>query len=332
MRPSEGTSSAQCSSQSTGLNRRCCPRGTVMCGLSGRSSTENPCRTAALRCDTIPALGPGRGERIGSRRHRVDALGDPVDRPVGQRPANRAAGDEQPAARRRLPFLRAAEGLRRPGTSGRWWPNRADRVGGLSTGGPPGHHNWPFEPSAARGQAGGSVSIVMAWRSAYTDVRRTSIRASDQGEYRGAGGRCPRASTTQADADPVGVAVLNQGAGDHRGARRAARVVGRSGPGRWQDLYDEMPNRWCSGLVVAAASLIGALTAAALGVGFVEVREATHGAVDRQRSLGDGGRPGRTTSDRHIVFGFRRQLIDAGTGCRWSTTGLTPARRRRTVR
>jgi len=71
--------------------------------------------------------------------------------------------------------------------------------------------------------------------------------------------------------------------------------------------------------------LVGALTAAALGVGFVEVRKDRGAGADS-----DGWR--RRTSppdyrDRHVEFGFRRDLVKAGDRVLmvddWVATGAT---------
>lgn len=61
---------------------------------------------------------------------------------------------------------------------------------------------------------------------------------------------------------------------------------------------------------VSRGSLVGALTAAHLGVGFVEVRKNGGPATDSDRWVL------RTTApdyrDRHVEFGFRRGLVNAG--------------------
>ncbi|MET9275238.1 phosphoribosyltransferase family protein [Kribbella sp. NPDC003557] len=60
---------------------------------------------------------------------------------------------------------------------------------------------------------------------------------------------------------------------------------------------------------VSRGSLVGALTAAAVGVGFVEMRKHAGSSVDSDRWVR------RTTGpdyqDRHVVFGFRRTLVGA---------------------
>ncbi|WP_460661016.1 phosphoribosyltransferase family protein [Kribbella swartbergensis] len=76
---------------------------------------------------------------------------------------------------------------------------------------------------------------------------------------------------------------------------------------------------------VSRGSLLGALTAAALGVGFVEIRKDCGQATDSDRWVR------RTTGpdyrDRHVVFGFRRDLVMAGDRVLmvddWADTGAT---------
>lgn len=76
---------------------------------------------------------------------------------------------------------------------------------------------------------------------------------------------------------------------------------------------------------VSRGSLVGALTAAALGVGFVEMRKAAGSAVDSDRWVS------RTTApdyqDRQQVFGFRRRLVRPGDRVLmvddWADTGAT---------
>ncbi|HET6292417.1 MAG TPA: phosphoribosyltransferase family protein [Kribbella sp.] len=76
---------------------------------------------------------------------------------------------------------------------------------------------------------------------------------------------------------------------------------------------------------VSRGALVGALTAAALGVGFVEVRKEIAQASDSDRWVK------RTTGpdyrDRHVVFGFRRDLVRAGDRVLmvddWADTGAT---------
>jgi adenine phosphoribosyltransferase len=95
-------------------------------------------------------------------------------------------------------------------------------------------------------------------------------------------------------------------------------------------LYDEVPTVVLG--PVSRGSLVGALTAAALGVGFVEMRKQGGPAVDSERWVR------RTTApdyqDRHVAFGFRRQLIRSGDRVLmvddWIDTGAT-ARTARTL-
>jgi adenine phosphoribosyltransferase len=76
---------------------------------------------------------------------------------------------------------------------------------------------------------------------------------------------------------------------------------------------------------VSRGSLLGALTAAALEVGFVEIRKDCGQATDSDRWVR------RTTGpdyrDRHVVFGFRRDLVKAGDRVLmvddWADTGAT---------
>lgn len=76
---------------------------------------------------------------------------------------------------------------------------------------------------------------------------------------------------------------------------------------------------------MSRGSLVGALTAAALGVGFVEVRKNAGPATDSDRWVL------RTTGpdyqDRHVVFGFRHGLVLAGDRVLmvddWAATGET---------
>jgi len=76
---------------------------------------------------------------------------------------------------------------------------------------------------------------------------------------------------------------------------------------------------------VSRGSLLGALTAAALGVGFVEIRKNIGQATDSDRWIR------RTTGpdyqDRHVVFGFRHGLIKSGDRVLmvddWADTGAT---------
>lgn len=76
---------------------------------------------------------------------------------------------------------------------------------------------------------------------------------------------------------------------------------------------------------VSRGSLVGALTAAALGVGFVEIRKNGGPATDSDRWVL------RTTGpdyrDRHVEFGFRRHLIRPADRVLmvddWADTGAT---------
>jgi adenine phosphoribosyltransferase len=93
-------------------------------------------------------------------------------------------------------------------------------------------------------------------------------------------------------------------------------------------LYDEKPTVVLG--PVSRGALLGALTATALGVGFVEVRKGDGQACDSDRWVR------RTTGpdyrDRHLVFGFRRDLVRSGDHVLmvddWADTGATA----RTVR
>ena len=88
-------------------------------------------------------------------------------------------------------------------------------------------------------------------------------------------------------------------------------------------LYDETPTVVLG--PVSRGALVGALTAAALGVGFVEVRKESAQASDSDRWVK------RTTGpdyrDRHVVFGFRRDLVRSGDRVLmvddWADTGAT---------
>ncbi|MEV0282812.1 MULTISPECIES: phosphoribosyltransferase [unclassified Kribbella] len=76
---------------------------------------------------------------------------------------------------------------------------------------------------------------------------------------------------------------------------------------------------------VSRGSMLGALTAAALGVGFVEIRKDCGPATDSDRWIQ------RTTGpdyqDRHVVFGFRHGLVKSGDHVLmvddWADTGAT---------
>ena len=84
---------------------------------------------------------------------------------------------------------------------------------------------------------------------------------------------------------------------------------------------------------VSRGALVGALTAAALGVGFVEMRKNAAPATDSDRWVQ------RTTApdhrDRHVVFGFRRDLVRAGDRVLlvddWADTGATAVTARQLV-
>ncbi|TCC56003.1 hypothetical protein E0H73_34910 [Kribbella pittospori] len=84
---------------------------------------------------------------------------------------------------------------------------------------------------------------------------------------------------------------------------------------------------------VSRGALVGALTAAALGVGFVEMRKNQAPATDSDRWVQ------RTTApdyrDRHVVFGFRRDLVRAGDRVLlvddWADTGATAVTARQLV-
>ncbi|MFD3406908.1 phosphoribosyltransferase family protein [Kribbella sp. NPDC058693] len=88
-------------------------------------------------------------------------------------------------------------------------------------------------------------------------------------------------------------------------------------------LYSEVPTLVLG--PVSRGSLVGALTAVALGVGFVEMRKDAEPAVDSDRWVR------RTTGpdyrDRHVVFGYRRDLVRAGDRVLmvddWVDTGAT---------
>ena len=71
--------------------------------------------------------------------------------------------------------------------------------------------------------------------------------------------------------------------------------------------------------------LLGALTAAALGVGFVEARKHGHAAADSDAWLRRTSPP--DYRDRHVRFGFRKNLVRAGDRVLmvddWVDTGAT---------
>lgn len=76
---------------------------------------------------------------------------------------------------------------------------------------------------------------------------------------------------------------------------------------------------------VSRGSLLGALTAAAVGAGFVEMRKQTGSPVDSDRWVWHTTGP--DYRDRHVVFGFRRRLVRAGDRVLmvddWADTGMT---------
>jgi adenine phosphoribosyltransferase len=88
-------------------------------------------------------------------------------------------------------------------------------------------------------------------------------------------------------------------------------------------LFDEVPTVVLG--PVSRGSLVGALTAAALGVGFVEMRKAGGSAVDSDRWVRRTSAP--DYQDRHVVFGFRRRLVQPGDRVLmvddWIDTGAT---------
>jgi adenine phosphoribosyltransferase len=88
-------------------------------------------------------------------------------------------------------------------------------------------------------------------------------------------------------------------------------------------LYDVTPT-----VVVGPASrglLLGALTAAALGVGFVEMRKNAGPVTDSDRWVVRVTGP--DYRDRQLAFGFRRELVRAGDRVLlvddWAETGAT---------
>ncbi|MEU4606788.1 phosphoribosyltransferase family protein [Kribbella sp. NPDC023972] len=76
---------------------------------------------------------------------------------------------------------------------------------------------------------------------------------------------------------------------------------------------------------VSRGSMLGALTAAALGVGFVEIRKSDGQATDSDRWV--RCTTGPDYRDRHVVFGFRRDLVKSGDRVLmvddWADTGAT---------
>ncbi|WP_051084830.1 phosphoribosyltransferase family protein [Kribbella catacumbae] len=113
-----------------------------------------------------------------------------------------------------------------------------------------------------------------------------------------------------------------RGSADLTGWWRDGELLGELGPAL-AGLYDEEPTVVLG--PVSRGSLVGALTAASLGVGFVEVRKNGGPANDSDRWVL------RTTGpdyrDRHVVFGFRRGLVNAGDRVLmvddWADTGAT---------
>lgn len=84
---------------------------------------------------------------------------------------------------------------------------------------------------------------------------------------------------------------------------------------------------------VSRGSLVGALTAAALGVGFVEMRKSVGSPVDSDRWVRSTTAP--DYRDRHVEFGFRRELIRSGDRVLmvddWADTGATACAARELV-
>ncbi|MBB5838897.1 phosphoribosyltransferase family protein [Kribbella italica] len=117
------------------------------------------------------------------------------------------------------------------------------------------------------------------------------------------------------------------GSADLTGWWRDAELLRDLGPAL-AGLYDESPTVVVG--PVSRGAMIGALTAAALGVGFVEARKEIAQATDSDRWVC------RTTGpdyrDRNLVFGFRRGLLRSGDRVLmvddWADTGATA----RTVR
>jgi adenine phosphoribosyltransferase len=112
------------------------------------------------------------------------------------------------------------------------------------------------------------------------------------------------------------------GAADMTGWWRDGGLIRELGPAL-AGLYDEQPTVVLG--PVSRGSLVGALVAASAGVGFVEVRKNASPATDSDRWVQ------RTTGpdyrDRHVVFGFRRELVNAGDRVLmvddWAETGAT---------
>jgi len=76
---------------------------------------------------------------------------------------------------------------------------------------------------------------------------------------------------------------------------------------------------------VSRGSLVGAVTAVALGVGFVEIRKNQAAAMDSDRWLRRTSGP--DYRDRHVEFGFRRELLHPSDRVLmvddWADTGMT---------
>ncbi|MEU4190334.1 phosphoribosyltransferase [Kribbella sp. NPDC026611] len=88
-------------------------------------------------------------------------------------------------------------------------------------------------------------------------------------------------------------------------------------------MYDETPTVVLG--PVSRGSLLGALTAAALGVGFVEMRKDQGAATDSDRWIRHTTAP--DYRDRHVEFGFRHGLIQPTDHVLlvddWADTGAT---------
>ncbi|GAA1553870.1 phosphoribosyltransferase family protein [Kribbella sancticallisti] len=113
-----------------------------------------------------------------------------------------------------------------------------------------------------------------------------------------------------------------RGSADLTGWWRDSELIRELGPAL-AALYDEQPTVVLG--PVSRGALLGALTAASVGVGFVEVRKDDGPATDSDRWVL------RTTApdyrDRHVVFGFPRDLVAAGDRVLmvddWADTGAT---------
>lgn len=88
-------------------------------------------------------------------------------------------------------------------------------------------------------------------------------------------------------------------------------------------LYDDEPTVVIG--PVSRGSLVGAVTAMALGVGFVEIRKNQAAAMDSDRWVRRTSGP--DYNDRHIEFGFRRELLQPSDRVLmvddWAATGMT---------